>query len=646
MLFFKNKVLLMACFVFFIFFQKLCAGELTEIDRLLNTLKYDYPKDDSSEFNLLYELSYALKPDSCLLFAERLIQKASKNGNYLWTCRGYLHKGNALLLNGRLEEATKAYFKSAELAKLAKNSEGLANAYASLGSIYLTIDNHRNAIYYYQKAVDIYRVRHDSISLASTLLNIGTEYEIIKRLDSALNYLNEAQLIFRKKGHENGIAYSIGNIGFVYGDKGDVAVAEENILLATKMLYRLGDNYSVGTYLCHLAEIYTQQRVYKKAFNCANKALVISKRYGFNVQTKESYYVLTNICAKTGDYKKAYEYNLLYNAYRDSINNNESTQKIADLRTSYEVAQKQTEIDLLTKRKNIQHIIAGSLAILVLISGVFVFALYRNIRKTKALNALLEEQKEELLTQHEQLEALNKTKDRFFSIISHDLRGPIGSIGNLPELFHEYIAMNDIHELSELVVSMDISVRRVSSLLDNLLEWALSQQGTFPYHPERIYLNRVMEEVFSIFSIMAETKGIALKEAVAVEIFVFADRNSLMTILRNLLSNAIKFSNQGDTIMISAMIEGNKAILTVRDTGVGMADAKVQKLFMLNEKKSTWGTENEKGLGIGLSLVHDFVLMNSGTIDVTSKLGEGTTFTIKLPLWEDAPPAAPSPFEV
>jgi two-component system, NtrC family, sensor kinase len=234
--------------------------------------------------------------------------------------------------------------------------------------------------------------------------------------------------------------------------------------------------------------------------------------------------------------------------------------------------------------------------------------------------------------QQEQLENLNHTKDRFFSIISHDLRGPISSLGSLPVLFKEYIASNDINELSELIVHMDNSMQQVSNLLDNLLEWALSQQGTFPYHPDTIILNNVITEVCSMFSTMAETKGIRLIEDIHEEILVLSDKNSLMTIIRNLLNNAIKFTPQGGSITLAAEKKNSNAWITIKDTGVGMPEEKLQTLFHLNEKKSTWGTDHEKGLGIGLCLVHDFVLMNNGTIKAESKEGQGTSFIVTIPL--------------
>lgn len=632
---FKNKALLFACFVFCCFIQDLRGQKQSEITRLLHLYKSDYPKNDSAEYELFYQLAVNLKSDSSLIFAEKIISKSNRQNNFSWNYNGHLLKGNALYVNGKFEDAAKSYFLGAEFAKKAKLVKGIGIAYTSLGNTYYSFGNYLNAIHYYKESIAIFRQLSDSVLLANSLLNIGNEYLKILRIDSALLFLKEAQYIFCKKGHELGIAYSIGNIGFALGEKGNITAAEENILLATKMLTNLGDYYSVASYMAHMVQIYNNQNQLCKALSYANIALDLANKYGFRAQIRDVYSLLSEINNKTGNYKNAYKYHLLYIAYRDSINNNESTQKIADLRTTYEVAQKQTEIDLLNKRKNIQRIVAGSLGGLVIISGFFGFVAYRNNRKTKVLNNLLHEQKEELQAQHEQLEGLNKTKDRFFSIISHDLRGPIGSIGSLPELFKEYIAMNEIHEISELVVSMDTSVRQVSTLLDNLLEWALSQQGTFPYRPDKIYLNKVTEEVFSIFSAMAEAKGLILKESVIEDIYVIADKNSLLTILRNLLSNAIKFCRQGDTIILSARIHGKMAKITVADTGIGMNQEKLKTLFQLNEKKSTWGTENEKGLGIGLNLVHEFVQMNNGTIEVVSEENCGSTFIVKIPCFQD-----------
>jgi signal transduction histidine kinase len=412
---------------------------------------------------------------------------------------------------------------------------------------------------------------------------------------------------------------------------GNITLAEEKLDYAINILKELKDNYALASFQIRLAVIYQQQGKTNKAIQTATNSLEIASRNGLVAQMRDACKELADIYSLEKDYKNAYHFQSKYIAYRDSVNNEETIRKIADLRTEYEVAQKQSEVDLLVKKRKVTQIVTFSVVIIAVLALVFLFILYRNYCRKKALNKLLLEQQEELKAQQEQLESLNRTKDRFFSIISHDLRGPISSIGGLPVLLKESIAQNQINELSELITHMDTSMQQVSNLLDNLLEWALSQQGTFPYRPDNILLNQAISEVYSIFSSMAEAKGIRMVEDVQGEIYVCADKNSLMTIIRNLISNAIKFTPKGGTIFIIAKKEEGFVSLTIKDTGIGMPKDKLQTLFHLNEKKSTWGTNREKGLGIGLCLVNDFVIMNNGTIKVESEEGKGTSFIISIP---------------
>lgn len=627
----KNKAYVFIGFAF-LFNNFLLAHEQEKTDSLIFLLK-SRKISDSAKFSILTDVAFNYNnPDSSLFYAEQLIDFAKVKSNQKYLAKGYYIKGLAFKFKGNLEEAIKSFFFSAQYSKNVNYINGLGNSYVALGDVYLYSKNHSNAFFYYNKAIKIFRDLKDSIPLASVLLNCGNGYLSVNILDTALLYLNESLDIFKIKNFRLGIAYCLGNSGRIYSKLGNDSLAELKIISAIEILEKAGDKYALASYKRYLAYIYRDKKNILKALIYANQSLKIASDAGLTPQIRDACDLLAELYSKTGDYSNAYNYYKKYISYRDSINNEETIRKMADLRTEYEVAQKQSEVDLLIKKRKVTRAIAAGLIVLVLLSGALILILYRNYKRKKSLNKLLLEQKEELMAQQEQLAELNRTKDRFFSIISHDLRGPIGAIGNFPILFKEYIELNDINELSELIVYMDSSVQKVSNLLDNLLEWALSQQGAFPYRPEKVQLNNLITEIYSIFSNMAETKGIKLVEEVKEELFVEADKNSLMTIIRNLLNNAIKFTPQGGVITIKAVRENDDALLTVSDTGVGMPEEKLNSLFQLSEKKSTWGTDNEKGLGIGLSLVHEFVRMNNGTIHVESKVGEGTSFFVRIPV--------------
>jgi signal transduction histidine kinase len=304
---------------------------------------------------------------------------------------------------------------------------------------------------------------------------------------------------------------------------------------------------------------------------------------------------------------------------------------MADMRTEYEVSQKQNEVDLLEQEKRTQQIVGYAMAVVILLIIVLVIVLYRTGKQRQLVNTQLAKQNATVESQRDQLEGLNNTKDRFFSIISHDLRGPVNAFAGVAELIRFYVKDKAYDELVEVTEHIDQSSSQLSGLLDNLLNWAVSQQGEFPYSPEQVNISELATELHGVFQNMSSAKNIQLAMDVAPEVTAFVDRNSTMTIIRNLIGNALKFTESQGTITLSALVDKNQTIIKVQDTGVGIPKEKLSTIFQLLEKKSTWGTGGEKGLGLGLQLAYEFAEMNQGAISVDSEVGVGTTFTVVLP---------------
>lgn len=243
--------------------------------------------------------------------------------------------------------------------------------------------------------------------------------------------------------------------------------------------------------------------------------------------------------------------------------------------------------------------------------------------------AEVENQKRDLETQRLILQNANDTKNQLFSIIGHDLRSPLNSLQGLTDLIHHYRAEQQTEMVDEMVEHMGESVKRLRHLLDNLLTWALNQSGNFKVKPELIKIDFFLNEIISILKESAKAKKIELVLTGSSGCMIHADRNSLSTVIRNLINNAIKFSNEESKIEIGYSCDHQHTTITIADQGVGISEDKLSEIFELTH--STYGTNNEKGTGLGLVLVSEFVALNDGTIDVSSKLGEGTTFTLTFP---------------
>ena len=618
----RAAMLIKYIFVLFFFLFLLETG--AQDQRVFDSLKYVYRTGDykeSLEFVLLRKLTFHTNNvDTSLYYAKKYLDKSNEleDKEHIGIAHG--HMGNAYRLKGDYVKAVDHYISSLELARGINDKKNIASALAVLGDIYSVLENHHNAVKYYQQSLEILRTEGDSTFLASVLLNLGDEYYSSHQLDSALICFVEAGKIYKLRDYRVGLAYTYGNLGLVYAEQGKSAYAENNIQRAVDILEEMKDYYGISVYLTYMADIYEEKNEIGQAIKYASKSLQLANSYGLKEQIRDASLTLSELFEIRREIDSAYHYHKQYVAYRDSINNEETIQKIADLRTEYEVGQKQAEVDVLTAQQRTERVVMaaiGMLAIVLLILGLIVYKYYKQKSKISL-----------------ELARLNQTKDKFFSIISHDLRGPGSSFMGISRMIKFLVQADEKDQLLEMADDIDDSVERLSALLDNLLNWAMQQQGHFPNVPEKVMLNELAEELVKTLKNMAQGKQIALKAEIPEPIYLWVDRNTTMTILRNLVNNALKFTPEGGKVVIKAMQQGEQAIIEVKDTGVGMPAEKLNSLFKLQDKKSTYGTAGEKGLGLGLQLVYEFVEMNRGRIEVTSQEDQGTTFRITLPLYD------------
>ncbi|MEQ8239017.1 MAG: response regulator [Cyclobacteriaceae bacterium] len=234
-----------------------------------------------------------------------------------------------------------------------------------------------------------------------------------------------------------------------------------------------------------------------------------------------------------------------------------------------------------------------------------------------------------------EINAQKKLKDRFFAIVSHDLRGPVNSFQGLTAILENYIRKQKYDELGAMIAEVGQASDQLSSLLDNLLNWASSELSIIPYNPEQIDAFEMTEELIRIFQSSARVKNITLTNHIPLESSFWADLNTTQTIFRNLINNALKFTPEDGRVEFSASNEGSFMSISVTDTGIGVPQDKLEEIFKLQAHKSTFGTEGEKGVGLGLQLVNEFVKMNQGKVEVKSEIGVGTTFLVTLPSTEN-----------
>ena len=240
---------------------------------------------------------------------------------------------------------------------------------------------------------------------------------------------------------------------------------------------------------------------------------------------------------------------------------------------------------------------------------------------------------EEALKMNElQLRELNATKDKFFSIVAHDLKNPFTSLIGSSELLYDNIDQMNKESIHKLALILNDSAKSGYAILQNLLDWSRSQTGLLKYNPEKINLSELIDENILNVQLFASNKDIDLVQEQDKKIYIVSDKCMINTILRNLLSNAIKFTQRGGKVVINTKTNQNEVIISVNDTGIGISRENIEKLFKLDTKYTMKGTENEQGTGLGLKLSKEFVEKEGGKIWVESSLNKGSVFSFSIPM--------------
>ena len=238
---------------------------------------------------------------------------------------------------------------------------------------------------------------------------------------------------------------------------------------------------------------------------------------------------------------------------------------------------------------------------------------------------------EEIQLKNELLQTINAEKDKFFSILAHDLKGPLSAFLDATQILTEEIHKMPIEDIKEITISMKESASSIYGLLENLLEWSRLKRGRMEFSPEKLFVKQKITYCTEILKESARKKNITLNYSLAEDLEVTADSHMFETIIRNLVSNAIKFTPKSGEIFISATKKpDNSTEIAVRDTGIGMNKEMISRLFLLNEKTNRNGTDGEPSTGLGLLLCKEFIDKQNGKIRVESEVGKGSTFSFSL----------------
>jgi signal transduction histidine kinase len=243
---------------------------------------------------------------------------------------------------------------------------------------------------------------------------------------------------------------------------------------------------------------------------------------------------------------------------------------------------------------------------------------------------------EEINLKNEQLQAINAEKDKFFSIIAHDLRGPLSAFVAATQILTEEIQTMEIEDIKDITLSMKTSASNIYSLLENLLEWSRLRRGGMDFVPVKLNLKKIIGESIAVLSESASKKGIEIEATIPDKLEILADNHMFESVIRNLISNAIKFTTQGGKVKVTVHSkEDHSTEIKISDSGIGISPGLISRLFQINEKTSRPGTEGEPSTGLGLLLCKEFIEKHGGKIWVESEVGLGSTFSFSIKQYEN-----------
>ena len=532
------------------------------------------------------------------------------------------------------------YLKAQDLYEKQQDSLRIGNTYNSIGNLFFDRSEFKKAEEYYLKALEIKRKYASPNSIANTLGNLATiKNQLNKDREEALAMSREVVRIKKSINDLYGlsIAYMTLSNSFENLNRLDSALyyVEKSVEIDRKLTL----NEALSGDLRQAARVYIKLNRLELARKYLDEAKAAAILAGSPNNLKSIYQEYAKLDTLSGNYQRGFRNYLKAEILNDSIFNDETKSRIAVLEAEYDFEKEKDSIRYANERErllleselieqkesNIRIIIL--LAALAVITGL-IFWLYRartqSNKKLKSLNDAATKQKE-------QLEILVETKDRMLSVIAHDLRGPMSIYQGSSFVIRDLLKHKEYDELINFGNYLEENSIRITQLLDNLLNWALEQGNRFSYHPEKVNLKQAVTESLDLFAPLAEIKGIKLTSEIDEDKFVWADKNSMLGIIRNLVNNAIKFTPENGHVSID-QIETPKFVgFTVKDTGTGIPKEKLDTIFEMDSEKVTRGTMGEKGSGLGLSLVYDFVRVNKGKITVESSEGKGSTFTVLFP---------------
>ncbi len=646
------------------------------IDSLQAILQNNLP--DSTRTKVLVALSEEYKyqdVNKSRALSEEAISLAENVNLPSLKCLAYKSMGAVYRVSGDYSSALRLDNMALESSLLANDSSMIARAYNNVAHDYHDLGEYDESYYYFTQGYKFAKAAKDSFTMAVTIHNVGRVFKELGQYNRALDHLQISQKMSRQIHDAEGEPYSLDEIGDVllrqgsydsalstlykslkesrklnltgllpksmssiaktYMQKGDFDAALKYYDTTYTLYSKNKDNYGIAEVELGRGVVYQKQERYDEALEYVTKSLNLAQKLNARILEIQCFSQLSSLWEMKGDYRKSLQYFKRFKQLEDTLFSQDMQAKLLRDQIRFETESKDSQIAALSQQQSTtedalkrQEFVRNVLVVIVVLSAILLVSVYRSGQRRREINMLLLRHQQETEKRSEELERLNQVKDKFFSIISHDLRSPINALSGLLDLLDKGAVGPD--ELPKHIRELKTRFNHTRALLNNLLDWTLLQMDKLNLQKGKIDLKKLVDENIQL---LGETPGKEIKLINEVEpnSIGLADSNTINLVIRNLITNAIKFTNDKGEVRIAAIPRENEWVVSVKDNGVGMPTEVLRILFDKTSPYTTRGTANEKGTGLGLILCKEFVEKNGGRIWVESAEDYGSTFYFTLP---------------
>jgi signal transduction histidine kinase/uncharacterized protein HemY len=594
----------------------------------------------------------AKKYNEALTFYLKSLKMSLESNEKTEIASAYFNIGNIYMELSTYDKALKHYSEALSQSSAIDDYPKIAAIYHSMGNAYQKTGKYDDALESFEQALKIRRKLGDITQISATLHNIAGLYTDMGKFNEALKYYNESLELRKKLNDKVSISTSLNALGNLYGAMKNQQKAIEYFEQSLKYAEEVDYTYNIALCSRKLGEIYIETNQPDKALPYFEKSIELGKTMSNYEVLKKGYYGIYTYHLNKGNHKQALDFYILYSNYNDSINESLTNKQLLDIQLNFEMESKKSEvrkqeyeIASLKKEKQFNELRATKnklTIIILLVAMLFVISLgvlYYNRFQMKAKTAQLLQEKYDIIEQtniklklsEEELRRINKTKDKFFSIMAHDIKNPLGGLVTITDMIKTEFHNLPDNEKLEMFDTINKSSHQLYALLENLLHWSRSQTGRIAFKPVELKLTEVVDINIDLQKANANKKNIMVLNMTNETHKVMGDREMVTLVMRNLLSNAIKFSQENGKITILSERKGDFIEICVEDNGIGISKENLNKLFRIDTQLITPGTQNESGTGLGLILCKEFIAKNSGQIRVESEVGKGSKFIFTLP---------------